>query len=269
MITISMQFYGGRGSSSGRGGGAGSAKTSSAPKAMPNAQEELLTSSNESGIMDVKTFDDVPGGPYTFAGDGKETVDFFNKNSNYNELIDQMSDDERGAFEGYAEGDFMDGQIYVNGFAGLADGEKEMIRTYDKYLDQAYLDKGIEVRRLSDAQLVLGKGKKQATLEELQSLKGTNVISRGNLSTSAAKQGLAINGEKPIEYVMKIPGKTKGAGMWIGDKRVNGFGAKQREFMTNRDISFKVGNTKYNKARDVFEVELEYVGRLNHDYGGE
>ena len=55
--------------------------------------------------------------------------------------------------------------------------------------------------------------------------------------------------------------------MWIGDERINSWGATQREFMTNRDAIFTVGDTRYNKKTGRFEVDLEYEGHTAHDYG--
>ena len=54
--------------------------------------------------------------------------------------------------------------------------------------------------------------------------------------------------------------------MYIGDDRINKWGDKQREFMTNRDIWMTVGNTEYNAEKNIFEVEIEYGGRLEHEY---
>ena len=156
------------------------------------------------------------------------------------------------------------------GFDGLDKGMKTWQVTLDHYLDRSEITKGVELRRLSDAQLLLGKGNKTATLEELQALKGRVVTSVGNMSSSAASQGLKIDytSTKPIEYAIKVPPGSKGVGMWIGDTRINPrWGNKQREFLFNRDINLKIGDTHYNKERDVFEVELKYESRNKHDYG--
>ena len=72
------------------------------------------------------------------------------------------------------------------------------------------------------------------------------------MSFGAASQGLTIgDSSKKVEYKLRIPPGSKGAGMWIGDKRINGWGAEQREFMSNRDSVFKVGKTTYDKRRGV------------------
>ena len=232
------------------------------------------TASQATENEEYKTFSGVPDWEKEFKGDGTEEESFFKENSNYDELVKDIK--RRGddvPFEYWSSGVFMTGymsKLSEKGFDGLDKSTKEWQVTFDHYLDQSEITKGIELRRLSDAQLLLGKGNKTATLEELQALKGRIVTSVGNMSSSAASQGLQIDStaKKPIEYVIKVPPGTKGAGMWIGDTKLNPrWGNKQREFMFNRDINLKIGDTHYNKQRDVFEVELKYESRNKHDYG--
>ena len=102
-------------------------------------------------------------------------------------------------------------------------------------------------------------------------MKGKVVYSPANLSTGVAKTGLTIGAasEKPIEYRIHIPAGSKGAGMWIGDDRINGWGGRQREFMTNRDSLYVIGDSKDGKDykdRDVTYVDLYYIGRTKHKY---
>ena len=207
---------------------------------------------------------------WNFLGDGREAVDFFNANSNYDELIRSMNRQDRTAFEDvWVPGHFMHGQMY-NGFENLSYYDKEAVRSYDKILDQSVIRDAFVVRRQATAEALLGAGNRFPTsLEQLQALQGQVITSKANMSTAAAGRGLAIgdSSRKAIEYVMKFPANTKGAGMWIGDKRINHFGVRQREFMTNRDIQFRVGQTTYNRRTGKYEVELIYVGRKEHDYG--
>jgi len=205
---------------------------------------------------------------WDYAGYGEDTIDFFKKNSNYSELVDEMDEDEREAFHQWCSGIMMGGDQY-NGFDNMSDHKQMLTRTYDKYLDRATLDESIELRRLATPELVLGAGHRTATLEELKAMKGRIVTSKGNMSTAAASEGLGIGSSrsKPVEYAFKIPAGSTGAGMWIGDHRINGWEAKQREFMMNRDTSFRVGKTTYDKKRGKYIVEMEYVGLGEHDYG--
>lgn len=199
---------------------------------------------------------------------GEEQVDWFSKHSNYDELISRMNERERSAFNDYwAPGHFMYGQQY-GGWDSMDEDDKKLTRIYDKYLDKATLNHGVIVTRMTDAQLVMGAGRKTATLEELRAMEGKVVPSKGNMSFGAAQHGLRIGDySKNVEYRLAIPGGTKGAGMWIGDKRINFWGREQREFMTNRDILVKVGKTTYDTNRGVYVVNLKYVGREEHDYG--
>lgn len=250
----------GRGSSKGSGGGGGSSK---------NVKQDKLTAAAKSDTIkqeEYKSFDDVAVGAYKYGGDPQQTQDFFNNNSNYDALVNQMSKEEREDFESWAIGDFMSGQQY-KGWDSLDDYDKAVTKTFDKYLDQATLKKGVQLSRLTDAQIILGSGNKMGTLKQFQAMEGQFIKSKGNMSFSAAGEGLTIGQSKTVELKLKIPGGTTGAGMWIGDKRINPWGANQREFMTNRDIIMRVGKTTYNKKRGVFEVEIFYENRENHDYG--
>ena len=100
---------------------------------------------------------------------------------------------------------------------------------------------------------------------------GQNVKSLGNMSTAAAKVGLPIvepwQDNKAVEYTIKIPKGSTGAGMWIGDSRINTWGSAQREFMTNRDTWYRVDKVSYNHSTGRYNVELTYTGLDEHDYG--
>ena len=102
-------------------------------------------------------------------------------------------------------------------------------------------------------------------------MEGRSVKSKGSMSCGAAAEGLTLgkdtDGGKAIEYQISIPGGSKGAGMYVGYQRLNGWGGKQREFMTNRDSWFKVGKSHYDKGRDIIVTEIEWVGLDAHDYG--
>ena len=221
-----------------------------------------------SGTGGYKSFSDKAATSHTYFGNGQEQVDFFMQNSNFDELISSMSDDDKEAFKRWSEGNFMDGAQY-GGFSNMGTMDREYTKIYDRILDQSTLSQGVILTRRSDAQLVLGAGKRKATLAELQAAKGSIITSKGSMSFGAASQGLTIgDSTKRVEYRLKIPGgaRSKGSGMWIGDKRINGWGPDQREFMTNRDVSFRVGNTRHDKGRDVYVVDIEFLGVGAHDY---
>lgn len=220
----------------------------------------------------ARTFHEFPdehAGGWEYEGDGHEAVEFFRDNSNSDELIRGMDSEDRNAFRHWTAGRFMGGQQWL-GFDNMTAAEQETTRRIDKILDRATLKKGIVVTRLSTPELLFGKGHSTTTLEELQAMKGKEIYAAGSMSTGAAKEGLAISSStrgKPIEYKIKIPGGSVGAGMWIGDSRINGWGPAQREFITNRDSRFVVGDTKYDSRRKKYVVEITWVGRDEHDYG--
>ena len=213
------------------------------------------------------SFPDKAISGWEYSGDGADQEAFFLANSNNDDLINQMTYEETGVFKEWGSGHFMGGQQYL-GWDNMSDDDKERTAVMDKYMDQFVLNEGVKLARLSDAQLVLGAGHKKATLAELQAMEGKTVTSKGAMSFGAAAEGLTIgDSRKNVEYKLSIPGGSKGSGMWVGDRRINYWGSKQREFATNRDIAIKVGKTTYNKNRNVYEVELTFVGRTKHDYG--
>lgn len=174
----------------------------------------------------TKFSDDSLGMVYT--GDGKDTASFFSKNSNSDELISEivniqndetLSGYERYAFRRWSEGDFMKGQQY-KGWDNMTEIEQRQTKMYDNILDKSVLNKGIEVCRNSNAQLVLGKGAK-TDFNAIKAMQGKSVSCPANMSFAAASTGLDITNPQPVTYKLKIKGGTKGAGMWIGDTRIN------------------------------------------------
>lgn len=232
------------------------------------AHDNAIAREKERNKTDYTSFSDTrdPDNYSAYAGDGKSQTEFFTKNSNYNELIENMTWQQNAAFADWSNGVWTEGQQY-KGWDNMEPEEKYTTQIFDDVLDKSTLSKGVEIIRRADAQLVLGKGKRAASLEELQKMKGTIITAKGNMSFSAASEGLPMTSSGSVEYRLKIPGDTKGSGMYIADERINDWGPQQREYMTNRDISMRVGETTYDKARDVHIVELQYVGRQPHDYG--
>lgn len=204
-----------------------------------------------------------------YKGDGSETTQFFADNSNNTELIDSMSANDMKAFKDlWSKGQFMQGQQYGD-FSDMKPRFQSATRIFDKYLDQTTIDQNIEVVRLSDAQLVFGAGNRSGSLEDFAAMEGQQIICNANMSFSAASEGLRINytGAAPtVEYVLRIPEGSNGSGMYIGDDRINVWGDRQREFMTNRNIWMTVGKTEYIEDRGIYRVELNYGGRMEHDY---
>ena len=281
---LQIQFFGRGGSKAGGGGGTvgGSGAVSggasdteptvtAAPEGTPDeakgAFDPSTASLDDLYAQDYHTFKDKAAYSHGYEGSGKEVVDFFNENSNYDELIDGMNDRQREAFRRWTEGYFMDGAQY-KGWDGMSTTEHHYTSRMDHILDQAVLNEGIVVTRRASAELVLGAGTRKGSLEALQAMEGRSVFSRGAMSTGAASQGLTIgDSSKNVEYKIHIPKGSKGAGMWVGDRRINGWGAEQREFVVNRDSTFKVGKTRYNPSRKIYEVDVFYTGQMEHDYG--
>ena len=184
-----------------------------------------------------------------------------------------MSDKERAAFKAWARGEFMDGVMYkdwdsMHGRYLDIDEAHRYTKVYDKILDKATLTHGVIVSRDSTAELIFGKGHTTASLDELRAAEGKIVKSDSAMSTGAASTGLSIgDSSKQILYRISIPAGSKGAGMWIADPRIHGWGRKQLEYMTNRDSVFRVGKTVWDDRLKKYIVQLKWVGHTKHDYG--
>ena len=223
-----------------------------------------ITHKTDSG--DYKVFRDTASGGYNYNGDGKDVMDFFKRKSNFEEVVKSISEKEKDHFYNWAIGEFMGSNKAE--YSNLSSYEQRMLKTYDKILDKSVLHEGIVVRRLASFSLVNNGSRSVPSDSVLKSMEGNLINVRMPLSSSAAAEGLRIGSSgKNVEYVIHIPAGSKGAGMWIGDYRINAeWGPKQREFMVNRDTIFKQGKTTYNSKRGVYEVELYYVGRTKHKY---
>ena len=227
-----------------------------------------------SGPYDVLQGKHRPGASDSYSvGDAEEraVLDWIKNNTNNDDLIAELaasSDfDEMNAFDFWARGSFMGGQMYGD-WDDMNSREQGAVRVYDKFIDRSVFSKGVVVARVASPELLFGKGHYDTNLAELQAMKGAVIKCKSCLSTSAAQEGLTIWDNEPIEYKIKIPAGAKGAGMWISDPRINRtFKTSQREVMMNRDSKYRVGSTKYNAARGVYEVELEWIGHDPHKYG--
>lgn len=201
--------------------------------------------------------------------DVQQVLNFFRQNSNSYELLDSLTNEERGAFQEWTRGALMDSEQWYD-WHSISRWTQNIIRNIAKKLDTARLDRGMVVTRLGSGELLPGIGRMASSLGELQALKGQVIPVNGLMSWGAAKEGLLIPGggrPKNIEFKLRIPAGTRGAGTWIGDSRVSPYwGARQREFITNRDIDVRVGDSRYDRRRDKYVVELEYVGRRRHPF---
>lgn len=175
-----------------------------------------------------------------------------------------MDRNTRDAFRAWSSGYFMDGTQYF-GWENIEDGDKAAMQRIDDVLDKSVLKQGVVVTRLATARLIMDN--RNATLKQMKAQKGKIVKCKGNLSTGAASEGLVIGDSgKKCEYHIHIP-PSKGAGMWIGDQRINGWGAVQREFIMNRDSFYEVGDTVYDSKRNKYVTDIYWRGRDKHDYG--
>ena len=206
-------------------------------------------------------------GGWEYSGDGKGTIYTVGKFTNYEDLINEMTYDEKQAFRMWTQGWFMSGQQW-GGYGSMSAEDKRLTRIFDKFLDRATLEKGVELHRAGTWHLVNDGDGDEVSMERLQAMKGKYIEVDGSMSTAMASEGLRGMGrDKPVEYVIKIPAGSTGAGMWVGDSRINGWGPRQREFMTNRDIMVQVGNCYYDYDKMHPVVELYYVSRRRrHKY---
>lgn len=196
------------------------------------------------------------------------TEKWFNDHSDANKIISGMSPEERDAFEHWTRGHFMGGQQYYDKFSDMDADRQRFTRIYDRILDNAELSKGIIVYRRAGWELINNGSGRSLSESDIKDKIGQVIPCKGSMSTAAATGGLWGMGgmSKPVEYVIKIPA-GKGAGMWVGDKRVNSiWGPKQREFMTNRDALYRIDGTHYDDKKGVQVVTLTYMGHEKHKY---
>lgn len=226
--------------------------------------------SSTSGLNggNYQSFPDVPGGwrsTHEFDGSGQDQVDFFDQYSNYNEIINSLNVDEQGAIRDWSQGMLMGDQY--DGWDRMSDWNQIATQHLDDILDKTELTRGVILARRTDAQFVMGRGTKRAGLKDLRAHEGEIVSCNANLSFAAASQGLTIGDSgKRNELRLHLP-PSKGSGMWIGDTRVNPWGTKQREFIMNRDVNYRIGKTIYDGIRNIYVTDIYYVGREAHDYG--
>ena len=208
----------------------------------------------------------TPGDTYDYGKDGSVETKWFEENTNFREILSTISSSDEDALHQFTIGHFMDGQQY-RGFSSMSVYDKQMVRRYDSMLDRSVISANVKLTRSATPELLLGGGVRTTTLTELQAMKGRVITSKANLSTAAAKVGLAIGDpSKQIEYKIHIPAGSKGAGMYIGVHGIHAWGERQREFMLNRDTNWLVGDARYDKKRGVYEVDLYFVTRIPHDY---
>lgn len=208
----------------------------------------------------------TPGDTYDYGERGSETTKWFEENTNFREIIKSMTPSDTMALREFTIGTFMNGQQY-KGFSSMTSTEQRYVRSYDSMLDKSVVSANVKLTRFATPELLLGGGVKKTTLAELQAMKGKVITSKANLSSAAAKEGLSIgDAKKTVEYKIHIPAGSRGAGMYIGVHGVHAWGERQREFMLNRDTKWQVGDSRYDKKRGVFEVDLYFDGRLPHDY---
>jgi hypothetical protein len=161
----------------------------------------------------------------------------------------------------------MHGQQYA-GWDNMSERDKRMTQFYDDLLDKSEINQGFSVTRLATTEMLFGKRMRNVTEADLKRVMGTEIVSKGNMSTGAAEQGLTIGQSgKTIEYRYFTIEPTKGAGMYIGDSRINHWGYQQREVMLNRDTVWTPVGYSYDSSRNIWVVDMKYMGRRAHDYG--
>ena len=58
--------------------------------------------------------------------------------------------------------------------------------------------------------------------------------------------------------------------MYVADSRLNARGREQREFVTNRNSTYRIGNTTTridHNGKKVYVVNMYFEGVVAHDYG--
>lgn len=255
-----------------RGGPAGNVYPGDAAYASASTAAVSQSSGSPGPVINGwQWFSDAPEDEYAYEGDGAATVAWFQNNSNYEVLIQSMDEDTLEAFNAWTGGDFMNKDQWAP-WDRRSPLTQQRTRLIDRILDQSVVTKALVIHRLGSARLLGIGSRKAASMSQLTALAGKTIRSDGFLSSAAAAEGLPVGIEdyKNVEYRFRIPAGSRGACMWVGDSRLSGgWGARQREVVINRDTAWTVGQTTYDRHRDVYVVEMTYAGRDEHDYGQE
>lgn len=231
--------------------------------------EEELTRDLETAEVDEEKLQKFRGnainGGWEFEGN-EWTEDWFRKNSDSYELVEQMSAGEREAFRAYTRGAFMRGQMYRD-WDDIDGIDQARMRIYDKYMDQAELKQGIVVYRRSTFELINEGKTRKLSVDAINARAGEIIPCKSVLSAAAAREGLSGmgSGSKPVEYEIKVP-SGRGSGMWIGQDKINGWGPRQREYALNRDANYRLDGARYDAKRGVTIVTITYLGHDKHRY---
>lgn len=197
--------------------------------------------------------------------DHKKVIDWFAEHSNNQDIFNNLSPEDGSLIWDWISGIFMNGSLYPD--SSFYDEQSHA--HINSILDQSTLDTGITVRRRAATELLFGAHERRRDIvgSDLADLRGGIIMNEAPMSTAAAGSGLTIGGSlrsKPIEYVFHIPGGVKGAGLYIGDPKINeAFGPYQREFIINSNAMWMVGNSHKND-NGVWEVEMYYLGQRPH-----
>ena len=271
----------------GRGGlkrlGGGVSKDSSGGTTQSSGSYDTPKEYSDDELMSLAyhAFSDKAIGSHDFdEKEGKRTEKWFADNSNFGELMKDLDPVHYDAFEFWARGSFMRGQLY-DGFDSLSLRERDYATALDEVLDASRIRPAFTVTRLTDWKF-FSEGKNIAlTPQEINSRVGELIPIKSYMATSAAADGLTIgDSTKPVMLKIHIPPNSIGAGMWIGNYSINGWGNKQREFLTNRDSVYKLGKTARTEkisiptgrrgsfvTKDVTVVDVYFVGHTEDDYG--
>lgn len=242
-------------------GSKGKSKSSGYSEDTIVSRPETDTASDES-LQKFRGF--AKGGGWYFEGN-EWTDKWFSENSNVDELINGMDAGTIDAFHAYTRGYFMGGEMYQDP-KSLSRSERLRLRAITNTLDKASLDKGVVVYRRSTFELVNNGSDRSLSVADINARKGEIIPCKGCLSASAAREGLDGMGwkSKPVEYEIEIPA-GKGSGMWIGKSTINpGWGARQREFLTNADANYEIRGAREDTRRGVTIVTLRYQGHGKH-----
>lgn len=228
--------------------------------ASSNSNEHYFPDSDITHIERGPDYFDTPDfDESSMSKDAKEVRQFFRDNTDYEDWINGFTVADRHALRSWASGYFMDGSHYDKPLEKLYSHDKEVLqRIYDQ-IDKVTIKQPFVTYRKAGYELL---GKTNLSLQEIKAMEGEEVGTLGGMSTSAATHGLDIGRTKPVEYEFHFPGGSKGAGAYIGDRRINpDWGAGQREFMTRGEIKFRVGKAT-EQSDGTIKVEMHYVGKL-------
>ena len=165
----------------------------------------------------------------------------------------RLTDDQKHALDMYLNRDnaYRDINNALRKGQDASPETQKLIDNLGAALDDSYLKQNITVTRRSGASLLGGAD----TPAKIREMYGKVVVDPGFASSTAKVDSGAYANTRPMEYHIKVPGRTRGVGAYVQDLAT----FEEHEFLFNRGSAFRILGS-YSRGGKT-HVNMEYVGR--------